>query len=131
MAYQSDIDFERVNILMQVVHNVATIAPRCTHILGAAMDELNAIDQEQQVVVQDKAKADAEAVQAQPVGLFSTADQEPGMAAQAAGPQVYAPGTEPGPLPSESGDMAPGPRVVRRTAVEAPTADDPSRVGSG
>lgn len=62
MAYQADIDFGRVNVLMKVVHNVATIAPQCTHILGFAMDELNAINQEAQVAVEDKRKQDAAAI---------------------------------------------------------------------
>lgn len=126
MAHKSDIDFDRVNVLMQVVHNVATIAPRCTHILGAAMDELNAIDGEQQVVVRDKAAADAKAaIPAQPAlvtdpsqGTFAKPD-----------PTINEPPFS-GPTP-KSGDMSPGPKVIRRTAVEAPSPNDPPRLGSG
>ncbi len=44
MTNVSKIDFARVQTLMDVVHQVTVVAPRCTAILAAAMDELNALN---------------------------------------------------------------------------------------
>lgn len=57
MTKATDIDYARANVLMELVHNVATIAPRQTALLGLAMEELNAMHETAVGILRERGEA--------------------------------------------------------------------------
>lgn len=56
-----DIDYGRVADLLNVVEQITKVAPRCTHIIGMAMAEVVAIDEQAQAWLKEDAEAKAAA----------------------------------------------------------------------
>lgn len=56
-----NIDYGRVADLLNVVEQIAKVAPRCTHILGMAMAEVVAIDETAQAWLKEDTEAKAAA----------------------------------------------------------------------
>lgn len=52
----ADIDFERASALMDVIHKVSTISPKCTSILGLAQEELAEIEADAKAIREAAAK---------------------------------------------------------------------------